>query len=182
MQKRSVMKQPFTRNVAALSAAIFVSVALTAAPVQARDFFSSFMTAFTGSNSHEPQRYRSRLKAIQPRSHRPAPFRALRPIACAPATAAIFQLPDRAANRGPRPATAFALPAKRRWYTAAASTMLAPIRANPIRLCRTHSVTAMKSCPVARATGNPMAASPRSTSATIRRCVVVIRSRTPWAS
>ena len=49
------MKQPFTRNVAALSAAIFVSVALTAAPVQARDFFSSFMTAFTGSNSHEPQ-------------------------------------------------------------------------------------------------------------------------------
>jgi len=49
------MKQSITRNVATASAAILVAAALTAAPAQARDFFSSFMSAFTGSNSHDPQ-------------------------------------------------------------------------------------------------------------------------------
>ena len=49
------MKQPFTQNVVKASAVILVAATLTAAPVQARDFFSSFMTAFTGSNSHSPE-------------------------------------------------------------------------------------------------------------------------------
>jgi len=49
------MKQSITRNVATASAAILVAAALTAVPAQARDFFSSFMSAFTGSNSHDPQ-------------------------------------------------------------------------------------------------------------------------------
>lgn len=47
------MKQSIVRNIATASAAILVAAALTAAPAQARDFFSSFMSAFTGSNSHE---------------------------------------------------------------------------------------------------------------------------------
>jgi len=49
------MKQSITRNVATASAAVLVAAALSAAPAQARDFFSSFMSAFTGSNSHDPQ-------------------------------------------------------------------------------------------------------------------------------
>ena len=49
------MKQSIARNVATASSAILVAAALTVAPVQARDFFSSFMSAFTGSNSHESQ-------------------------------------------------------------------------------------------------------------------------------
>jgi hypothetical protein len=51
------MTHPFTRNVATSSAAILVAVALTAAPVQARDFFSSFLGGFMGSshsNSPDP--------------------------------------------------------------------------------------------------------------------------------
>ena len=42
----------FTRNAATASAAILVAAALSGAPAQARDFFSSFMSAFTGSNAH----------------------------------------------------------------------------------------------------------------------------------
>jgi len=42
----------FKRNAAAASAAIILAAALTGEAAQARDFFSNFMSAFTGSNSH----------------------------------------------------------------------------------------------------------------------------------
>lgn len=49
------MKQPFTRNVATASAAILVVATLTAVPVQARDFFSSFLGGLMGaSHSNAP--------------------------------------------------------------------------------------------------------------------------------
>ncbi|MBI3700976.1 MAG: DUF2865 domain-containing protein [Afipia sp.] len=41
------------RNAFAASTAILLAATLTVAPAQARDFFSSFMTMFTGSNAHD---------------------------------------------------------------------------------------------------------------------------------
>ena len=49
------MKQSITRNVATASAAILVAATLTAAPVQARDFFSSFVGGLIGAaHSNSP--------------------------------------------------------------------------------------------------------------------------------
>ena len=44
------MKHSFTRNVATASAAILVAATMTAAPVQARDFFTNFFSGFMGSS------------------------------------------------------------------------------------------------------------------------------------
>ena len=49
------MKQSIARNIATASAAILVAASLTAAPAQARDFFTNFMSAFTGSSANEPR-------------------------------------------------------------------------------------------------------------------------------